>query len=264
VTAGGSRVARAALGACLLAAAALLAPRAACAETVAEAYSKALKDYYAGRYEAAAQGLERILAVPVDDEDLHYNLGCAYFRLGKLGPAIYQFERALAIDPSAEDARFNLEASRQLVTSRVKDELRGAAVEPFWMRLLSPLRVGVFAILFLVVWWVGFGLLLALRYIQPGPARSGLVAGTALAAVLALCLGGLLAGRVYVTEAVKSGIVLPEMLEVREGPDETTKVSFKIHAGLKVRLIGSDSGWARLRLANGLEGWVPSREVGRL
>jgi tetratricopeptide (TPR) repeat protein len=243
---------------------ALLGERGAAGETVDEAYARALKDHYAGRYAAAASAFERILAVPVENEDLHYNLGCAYFRLGRLGPAIYHFERALALDPSAEDARFNLEASRTLVSSRVKDELRGAADEPWWVRVVAPLRPGLFTVLFLALWWVTFGILVALRYVQPGPARSGLVAGSALAGLLALVCGLLLAGRVYLGEAVPRGIVLSEKLEVREGPDPATKTSFRVHAGLKVRLSGGEAGWVRIRLANGLEGWVPSREIGTL
>ena len=46
--------------------------------------------------------------------DLAFNLGDAYFRKGALGPAIWAFERALALDPSDEDARYNLDKARKL------------------------------------------------------------------------------------------------------------------------------------------------------
>ena len=48
---------------------------------------------------------------------------------------------------------------------------------------------------------------------------------------------------------------------VREGPGEAFKPAFEIHEGLKVRVVGSDDGHLRVRLANGAEGWVSGRDV---
>lgn len=234
------------------------------AETLDEAYSRAVQDYYAGRYDRAVEGLERLLAVPVEHEDVHYNLGCAYFRLGRLGPAVYHFERALALDPSAEDARFNLETSRALVAARVKDEIKGAAGDPWWVRAVSLLGPHTWAILFLCLWWATLGAIFVVRRMSHGPARSGLVAAGSLVGVVTLLCALLLAGRIYLGVRVPMGIVLPDQLAVREGPHGSTKVSFTVHAGLRVRLQARGDGWLRVRLANGLEGWVPQREVGVL
>jgi hypothetical protein len=234
------------------------------AETVDEAYARSLRDYYAGRYDKAVEGLERLLGVPVEHEDVHYNLGCAYFRSGKLGPAIYHFERTLALDPGAEDARFNLDTARALAAARVKDEIKGAAAEPWWVRAVTAVSLRSWAILFLCLWWASLGVLFALRYTHAGPARSGLIAINSILAGLALTSALLLAGRVHLGMRMPSGIVLPDQLAVREGPDGSTKVSFTIHAGLRVRLQARGDGWMRVRLANGLEGWVPQREIGVL
>jgi tetratricopeptide (TPR) repeat protein len=241
-----------------------LGPTSARAETIDQAYARAVQDYYAGRYERAVEGLERIATIPLEHEDLHYNLGCAYFRLGRLGPAIYHFERALLLDPGAEDASFNLETTRAQVAASVKDELRGAASEPWWVRVVSALSLHSWTVIFLCLWWASLGLLLLLRFLSPGPARSGLIAGDSLLGLLALIAALILAGRIYLGARVPSGIVLPDQLAVREGPDGGTKVSFTIHAGLRVRLQTKGEGWTRIRLANGLEGWVPEKEIGRL
>ena len=242
----------------------LLFPVGLRAETVDEAYSRALHDYYAGRYEKAALGLERILALPMDHEDVHYNLGCAYFRLGKLGPAIYHFERTLLLDSAADDARFNLETSRALLAARVKDEIKGAAGDPWWAKAVSQLSLRNWSILFLALWWGTLGILFALRFIHPGPARAGLIAGNSFLGLLTVLCALLLAGRLYLGTRIPMGIVLPDKIEVREGPDAATKVSFRLHAGLRVRLQAQEDGWTRIRLANGLEGWVPIGEIGML
>jgi hypothetical protein len=243
---------------------AVLTPVSASAETVDQAYAAAMKHHYAGRYKQAVAGLERVLAIPVQHEDLHYNLGCAYFRLGQQGRAIYHFERALRLDPGGEDARFNLETVRAMVAARVKDEIKGASDEAWWARLASGMSAGSWAVLFLVLWWLVFAILFALRYLEPGPMRSGLIAGDVFVGLLALVCGLLLAARIWSTDVIRSGIVLPDRLAVKEGPDAATKSTFKVHAGLRVRVQAKEGGWLRIRLANGLEGWVSRRDVGQL
>jgi hypothetical protein len=247
-----------------LTAACWLWPAPAAAETIDQAYARALKDYYAGRYEQAVDELERILSVAVNDPDVHYNLGCAYYRLGRLGPAIYHFEKTLAHSPSAEDARFNLETARAQAATLVKDELRGATGEVWWMRLVGSLGPGTWAVMLLVLWWLTFGLLLLLRYVRPGPARAGLMVANAFVALLTLVCVVLALGRGYMDRGVSQGIVLPARVEVREGPGDGTKASFRLHAGFKVRLQARSDGWVRVRLPNGLEGWLPERQVGVL
>ncbi len=237
--------------------------RDASAETVDEAYSNALKDYYAGKYEKAVSAFERILAIPMENEDLHFNLGCAYFRLGKLGPAIYHFEKSLLLD-TQEDAKFNLKTVREMAASRVKDELKGASKQAFWVRWISSLRSSTWAILFLILWWITLGIVFGLRFISPGATRSGLIAGNSFLGIVTLVVGLSLAGRIYFDQRITTAIVLPDKLVVREGPNEATKVTFKVHAGLKVRVQGADGTWSKIRLANGLEGWVPTRQVGIL
>jgi tetratricopeptide (TPR) repeat protein len=259
----GSRLACHAGWVCLAVLLGLAAAGPAWAETVAEAEARALHDYYQGNYERAAQELQRLLAIPVENEDLHYDLGCAYFRLGKLGPAIYHFERALALSPSDEDARYNLDTSRTLVASRVKDEIKGASDEALWVRLSTALRLQSWAAIFLGLWWATLGILFLLRFLR-GAVRAGLIAVDGLLLVLMLMTALGLAAREYHDRRVHVGIVLPDQVVVREGPDVVAKVSFRLHAGLKVRLQESLNGWSRIRLPNGLEGWLPDGEVGRL
>jgi tetratricopeptide (TPR) repeat protein len=249
---------------CTLALALGTAREGAAQQTIDAAHAQALRDYWSGRYELAADSLERLLGLRVESSHVHYNLGCAYFRLGRLGPAVYHFERALALDPGDEDARFNLETTRVQLTARVRDEIKGAAADPLWMRVVSLLGTRSATILFLALWWLGLGVLLALRFMARGAGRAALIAGESFVAACTLVAALLLAGRIYLEERVVQAIVLPDRAAVREGPDASAKSSFAVHAGLRVRLQARDERWARIRLANGLEGWLPARDLGVL
>ena len=239
-------------------------PRASAAETVDQAYRAALKHYYGGRFAAAARGLERLVALPTRHEELYYNLGCTYYRLGKLGPAIYNFERALEVDGDFEDARYNLAVARKAAASQVKDVLKGAGATPWWIQVVGVLHASSWWVLFLVLWWSLLAGIFLLRFLPHGAGRAGVIAGNSFVALLCLSCALLLAGRLHLARGVRQAVVLADSVSAREGPDGAARSLFKVHAGLKVRLRGESSGWLRVRLANGLEGWLPGRELGRL
>ena len=52
---------------------------------------------------------------------LFYNLGNAYYRMGNLGKAIVNYERALRLDPTNRDARENLEFVNSKITDQIGD-----------------------------------------------------------------------------------------------------------------------------------------------
>ncbi|MCC6746062.1 MAG: tetratricopeptide repeat protein [Deltaproteobacteria bacterium] len=248
------------LGLCLFGA----DPVPARAETVQEAYGAALAHFYAGRYPAAVQGLERLVAVPVHHADLFYNLGVAYYRLGKLGSAVYYFERTLALDPAAEDARHNLATAQAQAQARVKDVLRGVASETGWERAVKLLSLRGWTVGFVGLWWLLFGLFALLGRLPPGAARAGTVAVTSFVALLLLGTAVLGGGRLHTARSVRHAVVLPDQVSVREGPAPGTRNLFSLHAGLKVRFLVEEGGFVQIRLANGLEGWVARGELGLL
>src|SRR5439155_5984489 len=133
---------------------------------------------------------EQVAALGVRSEDLFYNLGNAYVKAGQLGPAIYNYERALELDPTLEDVQFNLRAAREAAKRKGEDRLVGAEGTPLWMRAVQPYTVGALAWLFLALYTVVFALLITLHFTAPGFLRVGLWAGFAFLAIATSIAGG--------------------------------------------------------------------------
>ena len=55
-------------------------------------------------------------------DDIYYNLGNAYYRADKPGMAVLNYERALRLNPTNEDARTNLEFVRSRIQDRPEDD----------------------------------------------------------------------------------------------------------------------------------------------
>jgi tetratricopeptide (TPR) repeat protein len=238
------------------------------ADRLDDAWKSGNDAYLRGDYAAAVAAYEQLDRQQVTSSELAFNLGNAYYRKGQLGPAIWSWERALALDPEQDDARYNLEQARKAVATRVHDKIEGAEREPVWMRVVSQLPASTETWLFVglyVAFFVALGLRLRARRLN-GPDEGHAAAWTALAAILgvgAALAATLLVGRVAMNR-LPFGVVLPDQTAVKEGADPNYKTSFDIHAGLRVRLLEYDQDWVRIRLANGLEGWVRAHDVGRL
>ena len=78
------------------------------------AMSKEVGDsaYANGDYQAAIDVYQAILADNSVSPEIFYNLGNAYYKTSEIGKAILNYERALLLDPSDSDIRFNLELAQ--------------------------------------------------------------------------------------------------------------------------------------------------------
>lgn len=82
---------------------------------------KANSEYNNDNYNRA---LELYLQVAVEEgssSDLYYNIGNTYYRLGDLGHAVLNYERALLLNPTNNDAKVNLDFVNDKIQTKVTE-----------------------------------------------------------------------------------------------------------------------------------------------
>lgn len=240
----------------------------------AQSYADANNAYKEGRWEAAVSQYEALVTAGVVHPDLYYNLGNAYFRCatettetkcpGGIGHAIYNYERALRLQPDFRAARENLRLARETVATRWEDRLKDAESDPLWITVVTFLSISRLTIMFLVFNVLLFAGLTVNRFLATGFTRTALRVTNSFAAVGLFVAVVLLAGHIYYLEDKDMGIVLPDQVQMREGTDPRSAERAQIHAGLRVEIIDREPGWLRVELANGHEGWVPADTIGEL
>jgi len=211
--------------------------------------------YLSGDHEGAARGWRALVDEGWESVGLHHDLGNALLRLGLRGRAIASYQRALALDPGDADALANLEQAR----AQNVDRLVGEAQPPLHARLLARTPDGA-ALAIFGISWSAFWLLLWLRSRASRSVRRWLGPAVLLAALLASGGGALLAGKAS-DRKTPSAVVIAPATPVREGPSRTLKAAFELHEGTTVRVLEAQGDVARIRLLNGLEGWVASADL---
>ncbi len=211
--------------------------------------------YLAGDNEGAARAWRALVDEGWESAGLHFDLGNALLRLGHRGRAIASYLRALRLDPGDADAQANLELAR----AQNVDRLVGEAQPPLHVRVLARTPDGAALALFGVS-WSAFWLLLWLRGRSSRSARHWLGPAALLAALLAVGGGALLAGK-SAERRTPSAVVIAPATPVREGPSRTLKPAFELHEGTTVQVLEAQGDVARVRLLNGLEGWVASADL---
>lgn len=220
-------------------------------------FSDANAAYLSGDLARAVASYEALIAEGVTSPELETNLGAAYLREGKRGLAALHFERALFLDPGDDDARADLVEVRRGNVDKLEGESEEGGTETL-ARVLAPLPGGTAAALLISFWCLAW-ILLALRLWKRLP-WLGLATGLAfaLSAAAAAVTWGAATGR---RMALQRAVVVAPSTPAREGPAEKSVSHFEVHEGTTVRIEDQESDYRRIKLANGLTGWVPSSAV---
>jgi tetratricopeptide (TPR) repeat protein len=241
----------------------LLLPSMAAAD-LTEHYQNGNQAYLDGDYPEAVEAYRKVLEGGVQHPDLYFNLANAYYRSGQRGLAVLFYEKALAMNPSDDAASSNLEIVKKELIDRVVMPEGGAVGEPLWHGFIRSLKLGWLTWTFLTFYLLVFAILIGRRLTRADSLRRLLFWINVPLITLALVFGLLLASRIYIQEKVHHGVVVSSTASLREGPERTAKELMQVHEGLKVRLLTEVGDFLRVRLANGVEGFVKTSQVGRI
>lgn len=241
------------------------------ADVVDEAFVRGNRAAEAGDLKAAVQAYEEAeRLLPGTSALLSFDLGTAYAQLGEDGLATYHLRRALRAQAQA-NAEVAAAAQRNLGIVRARAEVaalaNGAQIdrpETWRDALMATVGAPEFGWLALGAGWLALVIVL-LRGRLGGRAPGGVV-GSVIGVLVAvyLVLGGLHGYAVRAEAEAPQAIALTGKLEVREGPGNHRRTLFVVQGGSRVRIVDRGSGWLRIRLPDGLEGWAPQADLGEL
>ena len=250
---------------CVMVMVMLTAPDSAAAQSLDALFNQANNDFWNGEYDKALAGYQKLEGLGVKDPVLSYNLGTTYARLGKLGPAVLQYERALKLDPGQDDVRHNLEVIREFVARRASEAGRDADLVPAagpWRAMLDRFSSFGAAVTFVIFHLALFLVLGVRRFVYQEMPRLTLGVAAGVLFILATATGAVAVGKWHHDTHVKEAVVLESgAIDVMEGPKSEVK-RFAIEEGSRVEVLENAQGWTRLLDGEGRDGWVPKTALG--
>lgn len=211
--------------------------------------------YEQGDYEGAAAAYSAVLAAGFESAALYFNLGNARYRLGQLGPAVLNYERAIRIEPGNDDVRANLALVNGQLADRIEPLARFWLLQAFdrWLALWPRGAVERAA----ASCWLLFGAALSLR-ILGRPRRGGrTLRGIAWATGAAtIALVGTLAAKQGGWGRPEEAVVMVHEVHAVSAPSDDGLTLFAIHEGTKVRIDRRSGDWVEIVLADGRVGWM--------
>jgi tetratricopeptide (TPR) repeat protein len=211
-------------------------------------------------YDKAIEMYETLIDEDYEGTALFYNLGNAYYKIGKLGFAILYYEKAKRLSPNDSDISHNLAIANMRTADRV-EALPGFFLFQWWESLLNLFSISgwtIAAYIFYLLLLISIGYYFFAK--NPLHHKIVLISGSVSLVVLIL-IGSLLAVKLNRELNVNSGVVVERAVNVKLSPDYSSNDAFIIHEGLKVILEDEVDGWIRIRLQDGKVGWMPKDDI---
>ncbi len=212
--------------------------------------------YYKKDFQTAIQKYEKLVESGVEHPVLFYNLGNAYYHLGKKGLAIANYERALDLNPSFKPAQDNLNK----VLNETKRKL-ALPEEPLWLKYLFIWHYGIhlrttWKISF-IFWLMGWSIIASFFWVSEKYRRSVLLIG-----VLMILFGSvfIVSGLVKINE-VPLGVIIVSACSVHITPSENSPSRFELYEGDRVRVEREENDWTLISTVDNQIGWIKNNEI---
>lgn len=224
-------------------------------------FNAASAAYSEGQWADAAGIYTAIENLGLESPALYCNMGNAWFKSGDVAKAMLYYERALKLDPSYDDARYNIAVISDFIQDRI--EPVPEFILKTWTRdlcyILDSDTWAVISLIFLAA--VAVSLLLLFLSSSLALRRTGFF--SAIAAFLLTVMSVSFAFWQKADYSRKDGaVIMVPVVSVKSSPSSDTSTDlFILHEGTKVIILDEVGDWRNIELADGRQGWMKSSDM---
>lgn len=212
------------------------------------------------KYESAAKTYSYIIENQGIAPELYYNLGNCYYRLDSMAFAILNYERALKLDPSDSDTRYNLSLARSKIIDR-STEISDFFILAWWYTIVNKFSLFfwkclgfVFFIIALICIFIYYINIIKKIYI---------VKYLIISSFFLFFLCNLAAWHQYkLSIDIQAAIVTSDKVAIKSSPSISSSDLFILHSGSRLKILdNSIKEWSEVRYEEGKEGWINNKDI---
>ena len=216
-----------------------------------------------GLYKEAIATYDSIEKQGYISSELYFNLGNSYYKLNRVAPTIYNYEKALLLDPLNEDAKNNLVFARRLTIDNI-EELPTTIFDKLDESLVKKLSYNQWAIVCVVFSFLGALLFLAF-YFAGDSSKKRLFFITSISSFFLLIISLVFTVKEFNETSSKiEAIIFAQQIAIKNAPTNNSEDVFTLHEGTKVLILDSVDNWNKIKIADGKTGWINSDKLKRL
>ncbi len=217
--------------------------------------------YKRGNYQEAIDAYETIVyRSQKQSPELYFNIANCYYKLNKVAPTIYNYEKALLLNPDFEAAKNNLEIAKKLQIDDIK-VIEKVGIGKMLQNLTSTFHYDTWA-------WiaVGFGILFLLLFIGYYFSQASLIKRLLFSGMLVVFAFVLisLASAIFEkshSQNNKPAIIFAEVTSLLLAPKSSSKEIMKLHEGTKVFVLSTEKTFKKVQLTDGVVGWIDFNSI---
>ena len=230
------------------------------AQNVDSLFVQANELYRQENYTEALKAYEEIEAMDQESWALYYNIGNIHYKMNRVAPAIFYYEKALKLRPDQPDVRFNLEFANQMVLDNIEPLPRNLG-QRFMDAVILKLTYETWAKIA-----VGLAFLFALLFLMyhfsysTGKKRFYFISSIITVILVTTSVFFAFRNQLYMKNN-REAIIFATEAEVMNAPTTTSEAYFELHEGTKVTVLESLDNWKKIRIADGKIGWIEEKDL---
>ncbi|KAB1156005.1 tetratricopeptide repeat protein [Flavobacterium luteum] len=211
--------------------------------------------YQKGNYNEAIAAYESVLQSKKQSAELYFNIANCYYKLNKVAPAIYNYEKALVMNPNDTEIQNNLKFAHKLQIDEIK-EVPKVGFAKIIRDFTATFHYNTWA-------WISVSLALLFLLFFIGYYFSQITASKRIFffgmfvlvfLILISTLSAIFEKSHYENE--RPAIVFAEVIAVKSEPKLSSSDVFTLHEGTKVYVLETVDDWKKIQLTDGTEGWI--------
>jgi len=229
----------------------------------AQAFEEANKLYEKQDYAAAAVKYEQLISEHPESEALYFNLGNTYYKLRNVGLTVYNYEKALQLNPANTQARTNLKFAEKMRLDEF-DAKTQFSNQQIVHNAIGFLDYHQWAIMAVVSSFLTLFAFMAYYFLNNGTLKRLFFIGILLFVITTvLSVIAAFTEKTY-EESQRYGILVEETVAVKKEPRITAKNEKIIHEGTKVFIKETSTKWHKVVLPDLTEGYIEKQSIKEL
>ncbi len=214
--------------------------------------------YNQENYQASLDNYLKVYNNGYESLELYYNIANCYYKLGLNSKSILFYEKALKIDSNDKETNFNLDFLNTQLIDQINN-VDNISLFIIFDKVLHYLSCNQLVNISLLFFWVLILFIFVISITKKIKVKNLFFSLSLISFFFSLIFFILAIVNFYTIKDY--AILIPSNIYIKSAPSIQSEDLFMLHEGVKMELIDNFDSWSKIKLYNGMTGWIKTEYV---